>query len=60
MSRSPLARLIGDADMERTAWAKLHAAADVEVAEIGGTFSAAAGYIATTGIELPGSHPAAS
>ncbi|GAA4258782.1 hypothetical protein GCM10022255_080780 [Dactylosporangium darangshiense] len=42
-----LARLIGDAELERMARAKLDAAADVEVAEYGGPFSAAVGYFAT-------------
>ena len=41
-----LARLIGDADLERRAGAKLDAAADVEVAEFG-IFSAAVGHFAT-------------
>lgn len=42
-----VARLIGDADLERMARAKLDAAADVAVAGFGGTFSAAVGYFAT-------------
>jgi hypothetical protein len=42
-----LARLSGDADLERMAKAKLEATADVDVAGFGGTFSAAVGWYAT-------------